>query len=157
MKKERFEALKEIIGKDRWKIDAKEGIVQGRHGSQGHIDEFGYRRLTGRHNNKTYVFGTHEIIAAYAGYDLTDKEVAFIDGDRQNTRLDNIEVCNVGHASMVVKRVGLRRKNFTDDEIREIRQCFENGEKTANVAKAYNATYKTIARIRQGVTYQHVE
>lgn len=159
MKQQRYDVLKTLIEKGTWKIDDTAGVVQGKYGSLGHVDMFGYHRISATYNNKVYVFGIHEIILVSKGYDLVDKEVSFIDRDITNAKHENLFVEKNGVAAKrsLLKSKGVWRSRLTREQVKLIKNDLKDGMKIKEVAIKYGIKYKTISRIARGETYRNVE
>lgn len=159
MKKQRYELLQALIKEGRWVIDATTGHVTGRMGSTGHIDTFGYRRMALIHEGKEYHFANHEIIAVEQGWDIVDKELTFIDGDRTNITLDNIMVREKGEAARaaLLKMGGASRNKLTNEKAREIKIDLKQGMSQKAAAQKHKANIRAVMRIAEGKTFAHVD
>src|SRR5699024_2002798 len=158
MKQQRQYVLRKLINKGTWKIDAKRGIVKGKQGSYGHEDMYGYRRISATYNKKVYLFGVHEIILVSEGYDLTDKEVSFNDGDKTNMRQSNLTVDKKGTAAKrsLLESEGAWRNRLSHEQVQLIKNDLRLGLSVNDVAKKYAIKYKTISRIARGETFRNV-
>lgn len=158
MKQQRQYVLKKLIDKETWNIDAEAGVVMGKKGSFGHEDMYGYRRISATYDKKVYLFGVHEIILVSGGYDLTEKEVSFIDGDKTNIRLSNLTVEKKGTAAKhsLLESEGAWRNRLTQEQVQLIKDDLKVGLSINETAKKHSIKYKTISRIARGETFKNV-
>lgn len=159
MKQQRYEVLKALIEKNTWNIDAKAGTVQGRYGAMGYFDVYGYRRTSGTYEGKVYTFATSEIILASEGYDLTDKEVSFIDEDKANTQLKNLALDEKGVSAKraMAKSKGVWKRRLTPEIASLIKADLREGLSLRRIAEKHDTNYKAVSRISQGKTFKNVK
>ena len=140
----------------------------------------GYQSVSLSGNGRSGSTPLHRLVALHFcdGHDDVNDVVNHIDGNPSNNHADNLEWCtqsqNVRHAIDVLERnIGggnmsdeararLSEKkgtqgtvrNFTDDEVRSIR---EDRRSCRQLAKALGVNKSTIQRIRKRETYSYVE
>lgn len=115
----------------------------------------GYPRVGLSKNGIVHYHLVHRLVAdAFIG--IKDKQIInHLDGNRENCRLENLEICdysrNEWHKRHVLGKS--TRPNFTKlstDSVANIRQRLANGETGASIARHYNVSKSLISQIRRG-------
>lgn len=168
MKKEKYEVLKKII--DRWVIDVENGTVSTKKGDKHSVNSCGYYVVGTTYNNEFYLFSVHQIILVAAGYDLTNKAVDHINGNKKDNRISNLEV--VSHrenllraaiTGMSGRQTKARNENSGKTKLKNfdvayIKRCLkENTRGVMELSKMFNVSHSRISEIKSGKTWCEVE
>lgn len=144
------------------------GKIIGKRGKEikGSVSRWGYQSCNINLGSKYgFVHGFHRVIAiAFIPNPNNLPEVNHIDGNKLNNRVDNLEWVskkeNQHHASHVLnKRVGKHHydTNLDDDMVMEIYdKCKNTNLKYKEIAKLYNVSPDTPAKIAQGYSWKYL-
>lgn len=168
MKKEKFEVLKAII--DRWDIDIKKGTVSTAKGDKHSVNSAGYYVIGTTYEEKFYVFSVHQIILTAAGYDLTNKAVDHINGNKKDNRISNLEVVSQRENLLRAVVTGMngrdcrarnensgktKLKNF---DVAYIKRCLkENTRGVTELSRMFGVSHSRISDIKTGKTWVEIE
>lgn len=117
----------------------------------------GYENIRICINGKDFQLAVHRLMAStFIPNPENKKQVNHIDGDKLNNRLDNLEWCtdkeNVDH----IYKNGLRKLRFTEDNIRDIKRKYKNGDTMDVLSKEYGCSLSMIGKIIRGELYSRV-
>lgn len=124
---------------------------------------FRYKKVIMRRNKLQKSATVHRLVlSAFVRPPRPGDEGNHKDGDKFNNRLDNLEWVTASenqiHSFKVLKRVpSVNGRKFTDDQVREIRQRWVNGEAGNHLARCYNVAYSTMGAILRNITYPVTE
>lgn len=88
------------------------------------------------------------------------------DGNKKNSRVDNLEWCDGSTNCTHALKTGLRtpvfgeksgRAKFKDDDIREIRRMWRKGKSQSEMARHYGVAPRTIGQIVNRETWLHID
>lgn len=170
-KRERYDVAQEQVRLHRWKIFA-DGTIWSHH-KNGPIgtERDGYLRVSvpcgdGKHR---YV-SAHRVVWEYHnGPSDLDMTINHINGDTLDNSIDNLELVsnqeNIIHGHSVLNRGnGSRnrgslnpRAKFTEEQVREIKKCINNGERGKDIAAKFDTTPQVVSNIKSGYIWGWVE
>lgn len=143
-----------------WTVYPETGEIYTRQGLAKCVGVRGYMLVSSYYKEQKYTFKQHQIIVIAAGLNPVGYDVNHIDGNKQNNRIDNLEVItsadNIRHAF----RTGLarvRNRRFSDDEVRDIRRRIRSGETLVSIGEDLEVGTFLLSRIKHRTTYQDVE
>lgn len=116
----------------------------------------------------TRCFYVHRVIwNTFRGPIPKKKEINHKDGDKENNRIENLEVGthkeNIKHAianglsGIHFKGSKNPRSVLTEEKVRKIKELLKNGENQTWIAKKFQVCKQTITFIKQGKTWTHVQ
>jgi len=117
-------------------------------------DNAGYLRVGLRVlNSPRKFFLVHRLVAmAFVSGFQPELTVNHKDGNKQNNSKSNLEWCTYGENHKHAFKLGLRNSHgeansnctVSDEEVREIIKCVENGESQRSVALRFGISYQTV-------------
>ncbi|WP_435203791.1 HNH endonuclease [Qipengyuania sp. 902] len=108
----------------------------------------GHRLVNLSMAGKSSVRSVHNLVAsAFLGERKSNEIVRFLDGDRANCRLSNLEI--VPRAQHVPKE-GDHKSKLSPTDVRRIRTLLEHGVPGRAIAKAFDVSEPTISLIKSG-------
>lgn len=108
----------------------------------------GHRLVNLSMAGKSSVRAVHNLVAsAFLGERKSTEVVRFLDGDRANCRLSNLEI--VARAQHVPKG-GNHKRKLSPTDVRRIRTLLEHGVPGRAIAKAFDVSEPTISLIKSG-------
>lgn len=156
----KYEIALQVI--PRWKIDVENGKIYAREGLAQRVDGRGYSVIDTTFQGKKFRFKQHQIIAIAGGLDPRNRQINHIDGNKTNNRLCNLEIVspaeNVRHAiEMRLTPPKPYNRLFTDEQVKEIKVRYRNGETQVSISKDLGCSSETIGRIIRGYYYKESE
>ncbi len=127
-------------------------------------NRFGYRCVVLRKDGENYWRTVHKLVClAFLGPKPPGKEINHLDGDKLNSRLDNLEYCtsqaNSLHRARVLKKcVGSENggSKLTEADIPQIRARLAAGESQQSIANDYHVSQETVSRIHLRRNWAHI-
>ena len=112
------------------------------------LHQHGHRLVNLSMAGKSSVRSVHNLVAsAFLGERKSNEIVRFLDGDRANCRLSNLEI--VPRAQHVPKE-GDHKPKLSPTDVRRIRTLLEHGVPGRAIAKAFDVSEPTISLIKSG-------
>jgi HNH endonuclease/NUMOD4 motif len=127
-------------------------------------DQRGYRTVNLYRDGQVKHHFVHRLVAAaFLGSIPEDMQVNHIDGDKSNNALPNLEIVTAEENKRHAKLLGLIRRGednhkakLTEEQVREIRQLREMGERVQDIAYAYGVTDRAIYLVCRRLSWSHV-
>lgn len=167
MDSKKFCILQEII--DRWDVDVQKGTVSTQKGDKHYLDKAGYFRIGTTYNGKYMNFGVHQIIACKAGYDLANKVIDHVNGNKKDNRICNLEVVSASENAIRAVTSGLNHRDkkarnersgktkLTNVDVGYIKLCLENNTKgVMELADMFKISHSRISEIKNGITWKEI-
>ena len=99
----------------------------------------------------------HQLVArTFLGPCPTGQEVRHLDGDPLNNRADNLAYGTRTENILDVYRVGGAWRKLTVDQVLEIRNRLQNGERGIDLAREYGVGQSCISAVKTGRTYSWI-
>jgi hypothetical protein len=129
-----------------------------------HINKKGYSQVVVSQNCNLRLFRVHRAVAAaFIGPCPKDLQVNHIDGDKANNRPENLEYVTDKQNKEHSVRLGLvgRGKRvastkLTEQQVKEIRTRWAEGEAQRALARRFNVAQGTIAAIVHRMWWKHI-
>lgn len=130
----------------------------------GQCPRTGYLRVSFRDGRRQWTTYVHRVVAiAYMGEPLPGQEVAHLDGDPTNNRVENLRWCS--HAENESHKVAHGRVNrgsrngiarLTEDDVRSMRAMYARGARQVDVGAAFGVSTRHARAIVNGEVWKHV-
>ena len=148
MRKDRYELCKKLIEKGQWQIDLENGIVTGKRGSHGRLNNSGYLEVGVTIEGKCVNFLVHEIIAVAGGLNPTDATIDHINSNNQDNRFCNLQVLSL-FDNLSKGAIGNKRATkITESDAHNIRQLLSEGMTQKCIASMYGVDQSLISLIK---------
>ena len=148
MRKDRYELCKKLIEKGQWQIDLENGIVTGKRGSHGRLNNSGYLEVGVTIEGKCVNFLVHEIIAVAGGLNPTDATIDHINSNNQDNRFCNLQVLSL-FDNLSKGAIGNKRAaKITESDAHNIRQLLSEGMTQKCIASMYGVDQSLISLIK---------
>ena len=148
MRKDRYELCKKLIEKGQWQIDLETGIVTGKRGSHGRLNNSGYLEVGVTIEGKCVNFTVHEIIVIAGGLNPTDATIDHINSNNQDNRFCNLQVLSL-FDNLSKGAIGNKRAaKITESDAYNIRQLLSEGKTQKYIASMYNVDQSLISLIK---------
>lgn len=120
-----------------------------------------YVGVTLKKNGKSFSREIHRLVAeAFIPNQEKKEQINHKDGDKHNNKVDNLEWItrseNALHSYFKLGNIKYKR-NFSEQEIKEIKGLYLQGQSKNQLAKQYFCSRTTIKRIIENKSYQHVK
>lgn len=148
MRKDRYELCKKLIEKGQWQIDLETGIVTGKRGSHGRLNNSGYLEVGVIIEGKCVNFTVHEIIAIAGGLNPTDATIDHINSNNQDNRFCNLQVLSLFDNQSKGAIGNKRAAKITESDAHNIRQLLSEGKTQKYIASIYNVDQSLISLIK---------
>lgn len=165
MLERRYNKLKELILKGKWRIDLDNGVVIGRNGGKGTPDKDGYLYTRVFDNHKEYKYMIHEIIAVAGGLNPIGSTVDHINNNKTDNRLCNLQVlsreANTSKANKgrtdILKGSAVVTSKLTEQQVLQVKAILIDGSLTQQqIADYYGVSQTTISKIALGKTWKQL-
>lgn len=121
------------------------------------VDGNGYRRVCLWRGNRQYGRIVHRLVVeAFLRKMKKGEQVNHLDCNKQNNRLDNLEITSAEGNAMHAARAGLLAKKLNPQQVLEIKLSLSLGEKPQHLAERFGVSRPAVNAIRWGKTWQHV-
>jgi len=159
------EIWKDVVGYEGLYQVSSIGRVKSLHKNKeiilkGGMSTSGYPFFSLSKNGDIKYNSTHRFIAI-AFLDKKDEHnyVNHKNGIKVDNRVENLEWCtqseNLLHSYATLNRKGAQRK-LTDDDVREIRRLFTNGESSSDILKIFPIKKRSLNSVKNYKTYKRV-
>lgn len=160
-----YEELYEVSKDGRVRALPREG-ADGRNLSggelDGHISNYGYRRVHLSKNGKSRKHGVHQLVAlAFLGQPDSGQQVNHKDGDKLHNHAKNLEWVTPAENTEHADKNGLRnisgensaQAKLSRSQVEEIRARYEDGETQTSIAEDFPVSQAQVSQIVRGVQW----
>jgi len=160
-----YEGLYEVSKDGRVRALPREG-ADGRNLSggelDGHISNYGYRRVHLSKNGKSTKYGVHQLVAlAFLGEPESGEQVNHKDGDKLHNHAKNLEWVTPAENTEHADNNGLRNisgensphSKLSSSQVEEIRARYAEGETQTSISKDFPVSQPQVSQIVRRVQW----